>query len=122
MRRVSRSFRERMAKTEMDKIVWKELQRQLDAKGLKVKTERFKMLHSLKRILDCQKNHVATKLKLVAVEIVPGQRKETKPILAYKLHQKTDIDYGLMREIEATTASLHDSQVNLSVENELVSK
>jgi len=30
-------FRERMTKTEMDKTVWSELQRQLDVKGLKVK-------------------------------------------------------------------------------------
>lgn len=38
----------------------------------------------------------------------------------FKLHQKTDIDYGLMREIETTTASLHDSQIDLSAENEVV--
>jgi len=30
-------FRERMAKTEKDKFVWAELQRQLDARGLQVK-------------------------------------------------------------------------------------
>ena len=30
-------FRERMTKNDMDKTIWSELQRQLDAKGLKVK-------------------------------------------------------------------------------------
>lgn len=38
----------------------------------------------------------------------------------YKLHQKTDIDYCLIREIETSTASLHDSQVDLSIEGEVV--
>jgi IS5 family transposase len=31
-----------------------------------------------------------------------------------------DIDYGLIRDIETTTASLHDSQVDLSVEGEVI--
>ena len=30
------------------------------------------------------------------------------------------MDYGLIREIETTTASLHDSQVDLSVQGEIV--
>jgi IS5 family transposase len=34
----------------------------------------------------------------------------------YKFHQKTDIDYCLIREFATTTTSLHDSQVDLSVE------
>jgi transposase, IS5 family len=38
----------------------------------------------------------------------------------YKLHQKTDIDYCLIREIETSTASLHVSQVDLSIEDEVV--
>ena len=36
------------------------------------------------------------------------------------MHQKTDVDYCLIREIEATTAKLHDSQVDLSTEGEVV--
>jgi transposase, IS5 family len=38
----------------------------------------------------------------------------------YKLHKKTDIDYTLIREIATTTASLHDSQIDLSIEGEPV--
>jgi IS5 family transposase len=47
-------------------------------------------------------------------------KKGTETHFGYKLHQKTDIDYGLIREIETTTASLHDSQVDLSTEGEVV--
>jgi IS5 family transposase len=40
--------------------------------------------------------------------------------LGYKLHQKSDIDYCLICEIETSTAKLHDSQVDLSTEGEVV--
>ncbi len=38
----------------------------------------------------------------------------------YKLHSDVDVEFGLIRAIETTTASLHDSQVDLSSENERV--
>lgn len=47
-------------------------------------------------------------------------KKGNESHFGYKLHQKTDIDYCLIREIETTTASLHDSQIDLSVEGEVV--
>jgi IS5 family transposase len=33
----------------------------------------------------------------------------------FKLHNKIDVEYGLIRSIKTTTASVHDSQVDLSV-------
>jgi transposase, IS5 family len=47
-------------------------------------------------------------------------KKGKKSYFGYKLHQKNDIDYGLIREIETTTAKVHDSQIDLSVEGEVV--
>jgi IS5 family transposase len=38
----------------------------------------------------------------------------------FKLHAKTDTDLGLIRDLEATTASVHDSRVDLSREGEVV--
>jgi IS5 family transposase len=38
----------------------------------------------------------------------------------YKLHNKVDVGYGLIRAIETTTASGHDNQVDLSAEGEPV--
>jgi transposase, IS5 family len=38
----------------------------------------------------------------------------------YKLHVKTDLDYGLVRAVEATPASVHDSRVDLSLPGEVV--
>ena len=97
-------FRERMAKTGKDEIVWAELQRQLDAMGLEVsltsvsesldevetsKGERSKMLHSLKRILVPPRNRAAVRLKPVAVEMAHGLRKERKHISAISYIRKT---------------------------------
>ncbi len=82
--------------------------------------ERCWMQHSLKQILALQKNLVATVQRLDAVETVPGRRKEMRLILAISCAKKTDIDYCLIREIETTTESLHDSQVDLSTKDEIV--
>jgi IS5 family transposase len=38
----------------------------------------------------------------------------------YKLRNKVDVGYGLILAIETTTASVHDSQADLSVEGETV--
>jgi len=49
-------------------------------------------------------------------------KKGAKSYFGYKLHTKLDLDYGLIREFETTTASVHDSQVDLSTEGEVVSR
>ncbi len=47
-------------------------------------------------------------------------KKGSKSFFGYKLHSKPDMDYGLIRDLETTTASVHDSQVDLSKEGEVV--
>ena len=47
-------------------------------------------------------------------------KKNNETHFGYKLHSKVDIDYGLIRSIETTTASVHDSQVDLSVSGEAI--
>ena len=78
------------------------------------------MPHSLKRIPDHQKKPRGDEAKTRRNRDGTWAKKDDEIHFGYKLHQKTDIDYGLMREIETTTASLHDSQVDLSAENEVV--
>jgi len=51
-------FRERMSLTEMDELVWEELQRQLDSKGFRVKEEPFRMKRLYRPIQDIQRNLV----------------------------------------------------------------
>jgi IS5 family transposase len=47
-------------------------------------------------------------------------KKGSKSYFGYKLHTKLDTDHGLVRHLETTTASVHDSQVDLSEEGEVV--
>jgi IS5 family transposase len=65
-------FKERMAKTGKDKMIWAGLQRQLDAMGCALSTERFKIPHSLRQILDHQRNYAARRLRLAAAEMKLG--------------------------------------------------
>jgi IS5 family transposase len=114
------SFRERLASTRTDELVWRELQRQLDMKGLKVR------------------KGVAQDASIIEVD--PGSSSKPRggdaltrrsrdgdwakrlreSFFGYKLHVKTDLDHGLIRAVEATPASVHDSRVDLSLPGEVV--
>ena len=113
-------FRERMAKTGKDAIVWAELQRQLDAMGLEVKTGTIQDATFIEADPGSSKKPRGNEAKTRRSRDGTWAKKGAETHFGYKLHQKNDIDYGLIREIETTTASLHDSQVDLSVENEVV--
>jgi IS5 family transposase len=47
-------------------------------------------------------------------------KKGNKSEFGYKMHTKFDTSYELIREYEVTTASLHDSQVDLSKPGEVM--
>jgi len=113
-------FRERMAKTEKDKLVWAELQRQLDAMGLQVKRGTIQDATFIEADPGSSKKPHDESAKTRRSRDGTWTKKNNKSYFGYKLHQKTDIDYSLIREIETTTAKLHDSQVDLSREGEVV--
>ena len=113
-------FRERLAETGKDRLVWTELQRQLDEKGLRVR------------------KGVAQDASFITAD--PGQTSKPRGDEAgtrrsrdggwakrrkgsefgYKLHVKSDLDHGLIRDLETTSASVHDSRVDLSRQGEVV--
>jgi len=113
-------FRERLAKTGKDKLIWVELQRQLDMKGLRVR------------------KGVAQDASFITADPGPsgkprGEEASTRrsrdgdwakrvkgSVFGYKLHVKMDLDQGLVRDVEATPASVHDSTVDLSEPGEVV--
>jgi len=45
-------------------------------------------------------------------------KREKGSLFGFKLHVKTDLDLGLVRAVEATPASVHDSRVDLSESGE----
>jgi transposase, IS5 family len=113
-------FKERMAETEMDKVVWAELQRQLDAMGLQVKRGTMQDATFIEADHGSSSKPRGDEAKTRRSRDGTWAKKGDETHFGYKLHQKTDIDYTLIREIATTTASLHDSQIDLSTEGELV--
>lgn len=113
-------FRERMAKTDKDRLVWAELQRQLDAMGLQVKRGTIQDATFIEADPGSSKKPRGNEAKTCRSRDGTWTKKGKESYFGFKLHQKTDIDYCLIREIETTTAKLHDSQVDLSVEGEIV--
>ena len=115
-------LRERLAESGRDKGVWEELQRQLDAKGLKVK----KGVVQDATFITADPGHARTdkprgeEARTRRSRDGSWTKKGTKSSFGFKLHAKSDVDHGLIRDLETTSASVHDSRVDLSREGEVV--
>lgn len=110
------SFRERLAETGTDRLIWEELQRQLDEKGLKV---RKGVVQDASFITSDPGHAAADKPRGEEARTRRSRegtwaKKGAKSFFWYKLHAKPDIDHGLIRDLETTPASVHDSQIDLS--------
>jgi len=117
-------FRERLAQPGKDKEVWEELQRQLDEKGLKVKKG---VIQDASFITSDPGHAKADKPRGEEARTRRSRdgswaKKGSKSYYGYKLHAKPDVDLGLIRDLETTTASVHDSRVDLSRPGEVVYK
>jgi IS5 family transposase len=113
-------FKQRMAETGKDEMVWSELQRQLDAKGLQVKRGTIQDATFIEADPGSSKKPRGDGAKTRRSRDGTWAKKGNETHFGYKLHHKTDIDYCLIRELETTTASLHDSLVDLSTKGEIV--
>jgi len=113
-------FRERIARAGKDKLVFEELQRQLDAKGLSIKKGTIQDATFIEADPGKSKKPRGDNAKTRRSKDGTWAKKGDKLHFGFKLHSLVDIDYGLIRDIETTTASLHDSQVDLSVEGNVV--
>jgi len=115
-------FRERLAESGRDRLVWEELQRQLDGKGLKV---RKGVVQDATFITSDQGHAPADKPRDGEARTRRSRdgawtKKGSRSYYGYKLHTKSDVDQGIIRELETTTASVHDSRVDLSAEGAVV--
>ncbi len=115
-------FRERLSKSGKDTAIWNELQRQLDVKGLTIKEGMIQdatFIHSDPghASIDTPRGGEA---KTRRSKDGTWTKKGGKSHFGYKLHAIMDRDYDLIRRISTTTASVHDSQVDLSETGEVV--
>jgi IS5 family transposase len=113
-------FKQRIAETGKNELIWSELQRQLVAMGLQVKCGTIQDATFIEADPGSSKKPRGEDAKTRRSRDGTWAKKGNETHFGYKLHQKTDIDYCLIREIETTTASLHDSQVDLSTKDEIV--
>ncbi|MFW6149694.1 MAG: IS5 family transposase, partial [Atribacterota bacterium] len=104
-------FRERLARKGKDKEVWDELQRQLNAKGPEVQKGSIQDA----AFMTSDPGHAESdkprgdEAKTRRSKDGTWTKKYSKSFFGFKLHAKTDMDYALIRAIETTTASTHDS-------------
>ena len=115
-------FRDRLAKSGKDEQIWELLQEQLDKKGMKIQ----KGVIQDATFIHAEPGHATVdtsrggEAKTRRSKDGTWVKKAGKSHFGYKLHILIDRDYDFIRRILTTTASVHDSQVDLSIEEEVV--
>ena len=124
--------RDRLKETGADIKIWTEVQRQLDNKGYKVNKGVIQDATFVEANVG-KKRHQKEKLAKKKGEKIQYTENQKKHIdkdgtfsvksnqihYGYKNHIKCDTNFLLIRKFEVTTASLHDSQKDLSEEDEV---
>jgi len=115
------AFRERLIDHGKDEKIWEELQRQIDTKGLKVKEGVIQDATFITADPGHQRVNEPRGPEAKTRRNKDGEwtKKHAKSYFGHKLHTLTDMDYGLIRRLETTTAEVHDSQVDLSQPGEV---
>lgn len=119
--------RERLTESKQLEKIWAELQRQLDANGFGIKKGVIQDASIVTADVGKKRQYLEKKAaqKGKVIEYTPKQLahqdqdgtytvKNNQVDFGYKLHQKCDIEHGFIRSIAVSTASLHDSKVDLS--------
>jgi len=110
------------ARAGRDRAIWEELQRQLDEKGLGVKKG---VVQDASFITSDPGHARADKPRGEEARTRRSRdgswtKKGSRSFFGYKLHAKEDTDLGLIRDLDVSTASVHDSRVDLSQPGEVV--
>jgi len=126
-------IRERLKDAGVDKLIWTELQKQLNSKGYKVKEGVIQDATFIEADLGKKRYYKEKKAKKKGkkIECTEKQKKHidkdgtfsvkhNQIHFGYKGHIKLDIEHNLIREFETSTASLHDGEVDLANPNEVI--
>ena len=126
------NIRERLQKEGIDKQIWNELQRQLDTKGYTIKKGVIQDATFVEADFG-RKRHYKEKKAEKEGRVIEYSEKQKAHMdhdgtftvkhgqvhYGYKSHVKIDVDNGLIRTVETSTASLHDSRIDLVEKNDL---
>jgi IS5 family transposase len=116
------AFRESLMNKGKIHLVWDELQRQLDEQGYSIKRG---TIQDASFITSDPGHAPADKPRGDAAKTRRSRdgtwaRKGTKSEFGYKLHSLIDKEYQFIRRFDTSTASLHDSQIDLSQKGETI--
>ncbi|MBI5332498.1 MAG: IS5 family transposase, partial [Candidatus Aenigmarchaeota archaeon] len=125
------TLKERMQKKGTIDNIWNELQRQFVVRGLQVKSGVIQDAAFIEADLG-KKRYGKEKRAEKSGEKIEYTDKQKAHIdkdgtfsvkhnqihYGYKLHQKTDVDHGLIREFDLTTASTHDNNIDLTEQDD----
>jgi len=124
-------IRDRLKESGVDKKIWDELQRQLNAKGYRVKKGVIQDASFIEADLGkkrCQREKKARRQGESVVYTEKQQQhidkdggfsvKHGQIHYGYKSHIKIDVDHHLIRDLEVTPANLHDGDVDLVEEGD----
>lgn len=124
-------IRDRLKERGKDELIWNELQRQLERKGYEVKRGVIQDASFIEADVGRKRYYKEkqAKKKGEKVEYTDKQKrhidkdgtfavKNNQVHYGYKNHMKLDVDYHLIREFDVSTASLHDSEVDLVEEGD----
>jgi IS5 family transposase len=119
-------IRDKLKEKGIDGEIWDELQRQLDEKGYKIKKGVIQDAAFIESDLGRKRYYKEkqAKKKGETIEYTEKQKqhidkdasfsvKHGQVHYGYKNHIKLDVDNHLIRELEVTTASLHDGNIDL---------
>ena len=114
-------FKECLADSEVNKEIWNELQKQLDAMKLKVKKRIIQDAYFITSDPGHAKNSTPREEEVNTrrSKYETWTKKGTKPYFGHKLHDAMEGDFGRICRIEVTTAKVHDRQVDLANESEV---
>ena len=115
-------FRERLTRKGKIHLIWDELQRQLDEKGYSIKRGTIQDA----TFITSDPGHAPAdrprgdEAKTRRSRDGTWMKKGKKSEFGYKLHSLIDKDHQFIRRFDTTTASVHDSQIDLSQKGETV--
>ena len=126
-------IRDRLKEEGIDTLIWSEVQQQLDEKGFKVEKGTIQDAAFIEADLGKKRYHKEKKARKNGekIEYTKKQKqhmdrdasfsvKHGQVHHGYKSHIKVDTDRYLIRDYQVTTASVHDGDIDLSKQDEVV--
>ena len=125
-------IRDRLKERGKERLIWDELQRQLDKKGYKVKKGVIQDASFIEVDAGRKRIQKEKKAKKEGKEIEYSEKqkkhidsdgtfavKNNQVHYGYKNHTKLDVDNHLIRDYDVSTASLHDAEIDLAQEGDV---